>query len=55
MRQVTEIGLNLIKRFEGFSPTIYICPAGHPTIGYGHLVRPEERQLFRDGVSEVWV
>lgn len=54
MRQVTEIGLSLIKRFEGFSPTIYICPAGYSTIGYGHLVRPEERQLFRDGVSEVW-
>jgi GH24 family phage-related lysozyme (muramidase) len=54
MRQVTEIGLNLIKRFEGFSPTVYICPAGYPTIGYGHLVRPEERERFRDGISEIW-
>lgn len=54
MRHITEIGLNLIKRFEGFSPTIYICPAGYPTVGYGHLVRPEERERFRDGVTEVW-
>lgn len=51
MRHITEIGLNLIKRFEGFSPTIYICPAGYPTVGYGHLVRPEERERFREGVS----
>lgn len=54
MRPITEIGLNLIKRFEGFSPTVYICPAGYPTIGYGHLVRPEEHERFRDGVSEIW-
>ncbi len=38
MRHVTDAGLDLIKRFEGFSPTIYICPAGYPTIGYGHVV-----------------
>jgi lysozyme len=54
MRHITEIGLNLIKRFEGFSPTVYICPAGYPTVGYGHLVRPEERAQFRDGVTVVW-
>lgn len=53
MRHITEIGLNLIKRFEGFSPTIYICPAGYPTVGYGHLVRPGESDRFRDGVTEV--
>jgi lysozyme len=31
-------GLELIKRFEGFAPRAYICPAGYPTIGYGHVV-----------------
>ncbi|NJL39093.1 MAG: lysozyme [Leptolyngbyaceae cyanobacterium SM1_4_3] len=25
----------MIKRFEGFRPQAYICPAGVPTIGYG--------------------
>lgn len=54
MRHITDRGLDLIKRFEGFSPTIYICPAGYPTVGYGHLVRPEERERFRDGVTDVW-
>ena len=52
MRHITQEGLDLIKRFEGFSPTIYICPAGYPTIGYGHVVREEERERFEDGVDE---
>lgn len=43
MRHITNDGLNLIKRFEGFSPTAYVCPAGYPTIGYGHLVREGEQ------------
>lgn len=42
MRHITQDGIDLIKRFEGFSPTVYICPAGYPTIGYGHLVRDHE-------------
>lgn len=35
MRHVTEEGLALIKRFEGFSTTPYLCPAGWWTIGWG--------------------
>ena len=52
MRHITQEGLDLIKRFEGFSPTIYICPAGYPTIGYGHVVRGDERGRFADGIDE---
>jgi lysozyme len=51
MRNVTQAGIDLIKRFEGFSPTVYICPAGYPTIGYGHVVKPDERQQFASGVT----
>ena len=43
MRHITQEGIDLIKRFEGFSSTVYICPAGYPTIGYGHLVRNHEK------------
>ena len=50
MRYITEEGIELIKRFEGFSPKIYICPAGYPTIGYGHLIRSYER-FSNDGIS----
>ena len=42
MRNITQQGIDLIKKFEGFSPAVYICPAGYPTIGYGHLVRENE-------------
>ncbi len=52
MRHITQEGLDLIKRFEGFSPTIYICPAGYPTIGYGHVVREDERDRFVEGIDE---
>jgi len=50
MRHITNEGLNLIKRFEGFSETVYICPAGYPTIGYGHVVKDHEN--FSCGISE---
>jgi lysozyme len=36
--KVSEKGLDLIKQFEGFKDYVYICPAGLPTIGYGHVI-----------------
>lgn len=42
-RTTGEAGLSLIRAFEGFSPVPYVCPAGFPTVGYGHLVREGER------------
>lgn len=35
---ISEDGLALIKKFEGFSPMAYVCPAGKLTIGYGHVI-----------------
>ena len=32
---INEAGLGIIKSFEGFSPTPYLCPANRWTIGYG--------------------
>ena len=51
MRHITQAGVDLIKRFEGFSHTVYICPAGYPTIGYGHVVKPQEREQFAGGIT----
>ncbi len=34
--------LQFIAEWEGFSATIYRCPAGILTIGYGHVVREGE-------------
>lgn len=50
MRHITQNGLDLIKRFEGFSRTVYFCPAGYPTIGYGHVVKDDEH--FLSGIDE---
>ncbi|MDA0307515.1 MAG: lysozyme [Proteobacteria bacterium] len=52
MRHITQQGINLIKRFEGFEPKIYLDAAGLPTIGYGHLLLPGEDEMFRNGISE---
>lgn len=52
MRHISKQGLDLICHFEGFSPVIYICPAGYPTIGYGHLITEANKEQFLDGVDE---
>lgn len=38
LKQMTTspAGLAVIKHFEGCELTAYLCPAGIPTIGYGH-------------------
>ena len=53
MQKISEEGLNLIKRFEGFSPIIYHDAAGLPTIGYGHLLLPGEEDIFQDAISKI--
>lgn len=35
MRKTLQNGKNLIKEFEGFRSTAYVCPAGVVTVGYG--------------------
>ena len=50
MRQVSQAGIDLIQSFEGLSCRTYICPAGYPTIGYGHVIKRSED--FSDGLSE---
>lgn len=42
-RATGEAGISLIRMFEGFSPVPYVCPAGYPTVGYGHVVQDGER------------
>lgn len=46
--QLSAAGLELIKRSEGFRPTVYIDIAGHPTIGYGH--RLETNEVYSKGI-----
>jgi GH24 family phage-related lysozyme (muramidase) len=57
---VSQAGLTLIKQFEGLKTEAYRCPAGVPTIGYGHtkdvhmgghLHRRAGRYLAEGGLS----
>lgn len=50
IRKTCLEGIDLVKEFESFSSTIYICPAGHPTIGYGHIIWPWED--YSAGITE---
>ena len=36
-RPTPDCGLDLIKHFEGWSATPYMCPAAHPTIAWGAI------------------
>ena len=33
--RISQNGLDLIKKYEGFRPEAYLCTSGIPTIGYG--------------------
>lgn len=54
---VPQAAIDLAKRFEGFHRVPkhdpnraypYICPAGYPTIGYGHLCKPDHPPITED-------
>ncbi len=47
---IGQNGLKLIKSFEGFAPLEYTCVAGKRTIGYGHVLKSDER--YPAGLTE---
>lgn len=47
--KTSQDGIDLIKGFEGFVPHRYLCAAGYPTIGYGHVILPHE--TFPDRIT----
>ena len=51
--KISADGIALIKQFEGFSATPYLCPAGVWTIGYGHVLTPGERATYAS-IGEDW-
>ena len=44
--------LEYIKIHEGYRAKMYYCPAGYPTIGYGHLIRSHEQHLCYTSLSK---
>jgi lysozyme len=58
--RTSEKGLALIRQFEGLRLLAYKCPAGIPTIGYGHtagvkmgqsITKAEAEALLREDVT----
>jgi lysozyme len=43
--KTSEKGINLIKKYEGFSAKPYLCPAKIPTIGYGATFYPNGKKV----------
>jgi len=52
MRHAIPEALDLIRKFEGFSEKMYLCPAGYLTVGYGHRVKISEKERFAAGITE---
>lgn len=50
--RTSQNGIDLIKRFEGFSPVAYLCPAGVWTIGYGHTAGVHEGDSIDGDTAE---
>lgn len=46
--KISDKGLNLIKHFEGKFSRPYLCPARIWTVGYGHVLYPEQIGLKLD-------
>lgn len=43
---ISHAGTHLIGRFEGFRESIYVCPGGKSTIGFGHVVKEAELSQY---------
>ena len=43
--RTSQKGVNLIKKYEGFRSSPYLCPAGVPTIGYGATYYPNGQKV----------
>ena len=37
-----DLALDMLMQYEGFVPHPYFCSAGHLTIGYGEVIRPNK-------------
>ena len=48
-------GLDIIKKYEGLRLKAYLCPAGIPTIGYGHTKGVVLGQVCTKEEAEEWM
>jgi len=52
---INKQGLDLIKFYEGYREYPYTCSGGKLTIGYGHVIKPEEQlqHLTREAALQI--
>lgn len=48
-------GKDVIRKWEGLRLTAYLCPAGVPTIGYGHTYGVKMGQVISEAQAEVFL
>lgn len=59
--EAVEVASTLCRPFEGLSLTVYVCPAGYPTIGYGTVWKPDgtkvtmEHPPITQETAEAWL
>jgi lysozyme len=60
--KAVTVAIKLIKKWEGFMPEAYLCPAGVPTIGYGSTfyedgeeVKMTDEKIERDRAQEILI
>ena len=55
MKSISITGLVLIKNFEGLRLTAYKCPAGVPTIGYGHTKNVKMGDVITPDIADSYL
>lgn len=57
--QVSNKGIELVKRYEVFISKTYVCPAGYKIIGFGHrtdemttITEPEAENLLKKDLNQ---
>lgn len=53
--KISDQGLRLIKGHEGLRLESYLCPAGVPTIGYGHTRGVEMGLTCTEAQADAWL
>lgn len=53
--KINQAGIDLIKRFETCKLEAYLCPAGIPTIGWGHVGLTTNMPVkFGEKITQAW-
>lgn len=52
---VSPAAVALVKRFEGLRLKAYLCPAGVPTIGFGHTVGVKLGQTITEAQADAFL